>query len=352
MSVITYKCPNCGGDLQFEPKGQNLKCEYCLSEFSEGELEKEQPAEYENTSSLESENMSISEEEAVTYFCPSCGAEIITNETTAASICFYCHNPIVLTGRLSGELRPDYVIPFSIDRKQAEDMFVSWIKHKLFLPRTFFSTDAIEKISGVYLPYLLYSCKAKGSVSAECENVRTWVRGDIQYTETKRYQVDKKGSMNISKVMRNALRKSDKRLAEGVLPYNMETIKPFTMNCLPGFMAEMKDMEGSEFEDEIKKEITDYAHSSLMEGMSSYAHVSVKESEMHLTDNIWEYALFPVWLFTYQNKSQNRMYYFALNGQTGKICGELPIDDKKLALLFAGIFLSVFLLLLIIAYSI
>ena len=31
MEVITYKCPNCGGDLTFDPASGKYKCEYCLS---------------------------------------------------------------------------------------------------------------------------------------------------------------------------------------------------------------------------------------------------------------------------------------------------------------------------------
>ena len=39
MGVITYKCPNCGGGLTFNAEKQKYKCEYCLSEFSQEELD-------------------------------------------------------------------------------------------------------------------------------------------------------------------------------------------------------------------------------------------------------------------------------------------------------------------------
>ena len=40
MEVITYKCPNCGGDLTFDPASGKYKCEYCLSSFTQEEAEK------------------------------------------------------------------------------------------------------------------------------------------------------------------------------------------------------------------------------------------------------------------------------------------------------------------------
>ncbi len=36
------------------------------------------------------------------YICPSCGAEVVTDATTAATFCYYCHNPVVLSEKLTG----------------------------------------------------------------------------------------------------------------------------------------------------------------------------------------------------------------------------------------------------------
>ena len=71
MNTITYKCPNCDGGLVFDPKSQKFKCEYCLSEFTEGELERlpEEPTE----ASMDSRK---SEAAMVLYQCPSCGARL------------------------------------------------------------------------------------------------------------------------------------------------------------------------------------------------------------------------------------------------------------------------------------
>ena len=110
----------------------------------------------------------------------------MTDATTAATFCYYCHNPVVLSGKLSGEFLPDYVIPFAMDKKQATGIFLDWIKKKKYIPDDFFSKSQIEKFSGVYFPYLMYSCKVDGKIQAEGEKQRTGVAGNIRYTEHKK----------------------------------------------------------------------------------------------------------------------------------------------------------------------
>ena len=139
MAAITYKCPNCDGGLIFDPSSQKYHCEFCLSDFTQEELDALKP----------------DDSQAVLYTCPSCGAQIVTDETTAATFCYYCHNPVVLSGRLTGQFAPDYVIPFQIDRDKAKEIFAQWIAKKKYVPDAFYSGKQIETMTGVYFPYWL-----------------------------------------------------------------------------------------------------------------------------------------------------------------------------------------------------
>ena len=121
-------------------------------------------------------------EEMTVYHCPSCGAEIVTDATTAATQCFYCHNPVVLSGRLSGEFRPEYVIPFAIPKEEAEKRFLHWARSKRFVPRDFFHKSRIQKLSGVYFPYWMVDCKLDGAMEATANRVRVWRTGNTEYT--------------------------------------------------------------------------------------------------------------------------------------------------------------------------
>ena len=75
MAVITYKCPNCDGGLIFDPESQKFHCEYCLSYFSEEELQNNAPSSEEETrSSEQTQKAPVSPDTTVIYTCPSCGA--------------------------------------------------------------------------------------------------------------------------------------------------------------------------------------------------------------------------------------------------------------------------------------
>lgn len=350
MAIVSYKCPNCGGGLKFEPESQKFKCEYCLSEFTEKEMEEfdGQAADGGSEPDVKPESgVGAVPPSAVMYTCPSCGAEIVTDETTAATFCYYCHNPVVLAGKLSGEFLPDYVLPFEVDKKKATDMFLSWVRKKKFVPSSFSTPDQLEKLSGVYFPYLLYSCKVDGRLTAEAEKNRTWVTGNMQYTEHKKYQVAREGRLDVKNVTRNALSKANHELVEGVLPFGMDKMIPFQMGYLSGFQAEKRDMESSSFSREVENEVRDYTIKNLTSSVQGYSSVRVLDGFTNIRDPKWSYALLPVWVLTYRDKQKDKVYYFAMNGQTGKICGKLPVDKKKLGILFAGVFFPVLFFLLI-----
>lgn len=357
MATITYKCPNCDGGLRFDPNTQKYKCDYCLSEFSVQmmeELKKEgqpetapdKPAKAAETARAGTSTF----DGAVLYQCPSCGAQIVTESTTAASFCYYCHNPVVLEGRLAGAMHPDYVIPFAFDKQEAIRRFEQWISRKKYVPKDFYSPQQIETMTGVYFPYWLYSSQIEGELTGEGKKIRTWEAAGLRYTETKVYQVHRQGRMKLSYVVRNALKKANKKLAEGVQPFNFEEIKAFNMGFLSGFMAENRDIEKQEFEAEVEQEVKQYAAESLKAEVAAYHSLTIREQKTQLRDASWQLALLPVWTMTYQSQQDGRIYYFALNGQTGKSCGELPVDERRLGMLFVQIFIPLLILLLIAGY--
>ncbi len=360
MAVLSIKCPNCGGGLQFDPAAQDYRCEYCLSRFSQEELERLAPdtesdggdGTHPAPGGEDGAGTDTPEEngQAVVYTCPSCGAEIVTDDTTAASFCFYCHNPVILQGRLEGRYHPDYVIPFAIDRQRATEIFMGWLRKKRYVPSDFAGPEQIEKMTGVYFPYWLYSCKVDGSLAAEGLRIKMWQTGNIQYTETQKFDVSRKGTMGIDHVTRNALKKADRRLAEGVMPFETKDIKPFSMGYLTGFFAEKRDMEQEVFSLEVEKEVRDFAAASLKGSVGDYNSLNVRSQNTAVREPKWEYALLPVWTLTYKERKTGKIYYFACNGQSGKVCGQLPVDSRKLWILFAQIFLPLLAILLAAGY--
>lgn len=344
MAVISYKCPNCDGELIFDPNTQQYKCEYCNSMFTQEEvdaMDKAQSTEQQDTTNEEENAQRADGEEAVVYSCPSCGAEIVTDATTAATFCYYCHNPVVLGGRLEGKYLPHKVIPFKMDRKKAEAMFLEAVSKKKFVPRGFFSKKNIEKLSGVYFPYWLYSVNLDGEVQGEGKRIRTWIAGDEEFTETKIYELYREGNVQLDNLPENALKKANAKLAEGVLPYQFEEMKDFNMGYLSGFMAEKRDIESQDVQQEMQQEMRESAERIFRDTMTDCGIVSVKNANFRALEEDWQYVLLPVWTLTYK-ASNGKIYYYSMNGQTGKLCGELPIDWKKVLLTAAGIFTVLF----------
>lgn len=344
MTVVSYKCPNCGAELEFDPKTQKFGCEYCASQFTKEELDRIRP---EPEAADQPEDKKEAEkngaEEAVVYSCPSCGAEIVTDATTAATFCYYCHNPVVLSGRLDGSFTPDKVVPFAFNQEQAQKKFEEWIGKKKFLPKSFLRERRLEKLTGVYFPYWLTDCDVFGRIDGQATRVRTWRSGNRRFTETSFYKVVRGGEIHFEDMLHSALSKANRVLVEQVQPFSERGMKDFSMAYLSGFFAEKRDMEYKQFEPTVRSQVRQYTESLLRDRVNGYATVNVGSTVAEIHTLKPEYALLPVWTMTF--RYQNELYYYAMNGQTGKTCGKLPVSYKKLALLFAGIALPIAILL-------
>ncbi len=357
MAVIQYKCPNCGGDVTFNPATGKYKCEWCNSTFEQEQLDAQTAAKTEaeqaapeKPAESPAQGNAGELEDARVYGCPSCGAQIVTDATTAATFCYYCHNPVVLSGRLDGAYKPDYVVPFSIDRKQALEKFSQWIAKKKFVPKSFYDKEQIEKFSGVYFPYLLYSCRVTGHIDARATKVSRVRVGNSEDVTTGTYQVRRDGDMPVENVAKNALKKANRILVEGVQPFDMKGLRPFNMSYLSGFLAEKRDIEAREIQPEVSGEVHNYAVSQLKSTIAGYTEVSVTNDALRLEDESWSYALMPVWTVTYKDPGSDKIYYYSMNGQSGKVIGELPVDKSTLIRYFLTIFIPVFVVLLALLY--
>ena len=339
MSVITYKCPNCDGGLVFDPESGTYACEYCLSKFSHEELMTEEESE---TVSDEGEDR---QQSAIMYHCPSCGAEIMTDETTAATFCFYCHNPIVLSGKLEGEYLPDGIIPFKITKEEATEKFVEWIQKKKFVPGGFYSKRHIEKMSGVYFPYWLYGCETESYMNGTARDVRIWRVGDIEYTETKTFEIKRAGKVSFKHLPKTALQKAQNAMLKGIFPYEFCALEKFHMGYLSGFQAEKRDIDKESFTAQVRQEIQKFAEKRMRDTITGRNSFSIESQNHRISEEDFRYILLPVWVLTYRQSSQ--VYYFAMNAQTGEIVGKLPIDNKKLFGLGGIIFAAVFAVLLL-----
>lgn len=339
MATTSYKCPSCGAGIHYKPALKKFKCDFCLSEYAEAEIDdlykkKEQEHAHEHES-----------EQLQSYTCNSCGAQVVTDETTTATFCYYCHNPVILSNRLEGDFRPKKMIPFSIDKEKAKASFLKWAGNKKFVPKDFTSSSQLEKITGVYLPYWWVDAKADVNYTGEGRNVRVWRSGQTEYTETTKYQIVRQGVIDLNNVGEVAFSKIDKSLLNGISPYRESEAVEFSMPYLSGFFAEQYDIEREEVTPMIEGQVNKYYSYLVNELVSGYDQVVNVNDGVDIKLEDWNYTLLPAWILTYLYNGKT--YVYAVNGQTGKSFGELPLSKPRLSSAFGIIFGLTFVALLL-----
>lgn len=343
MAVVTYKCPNCGGGLEFKADSQSWKCEFCLSNFNDEEIKA-----LINDESLEDDSLDQHtevegdefSEKARVYSCTSCGAEIVTDDTTAATFCYYCHNPAIIPGQLSGDYKPAKVIPFKFKKEAARDKFIKWCKKKPLLSRQFISSSQLELLSGIYIPFWLFDCDIRGRINAEGRKIRTWVSGNKKYTETKFYDITRAATASFNGIPADGSKKADDHLMETLEPYDYSQMVDFSMSYLSGYMAEKYDVDKKDVFSRISGRVDEYTNTLLRNTIQGYSSVTVRNSDIDIYRSKAAYVLLPAWIFTYNYRGKT--YIFAMNGQTGKIAGSLPLSKRRMALWFGAISAVVF----------
>lgn len=322
MATTSYKCLGCGAAIHYKPELHKFKCDYCFSEYTEEELR-------DQSKTTQSEKLN-------SYHCNSCGAQVVTDDTTTSTFCYYCHNPVVISDRLDGEFLPNKLIPFSIDKKRAEEFFINWTKGKKLLPKDFTSTSQLEKITGIYIPYWWADYAADIDYIGEGSSIKVWRSFDKEYTETKRYEIVRKGQIDINNVAEVAFNKIDNNLLNGIGPYNEQEAIPFSMPYLSGFFAEQYNITKEQVAPKIEEQVKNYYNYLMNETIGGFDHVKNIKNEIDMDLKKWNYTLLPAWILTYLYEGKN--YIFAVNGQTGKSFGELPLSKKKLSVGFGMIF--------------
>lgn len=352
MAGVTYKCPSCGAYLVFDPATQKWKCDFCNADFSEKDLlpksdayakeaEQEHAKEIHEAAAHEPADSSINgQEDQVVYHCPSCGSEIMTDATTVATHCYYCHNPVVLQGKLTADMKPDQVLPFTISKEAAVNQFLAWVRSKKFVPKGLFAKQEVASMSGVYYPHFVTECQVDGSLEGEGQNITTMDTPDYIITKTDHFAFRRRADIQFRNVLRPALKSVDRKLSDGIHPFPLEEVKPFSSAYLSGFLAERRDLSAADIEEDVRQELGGYVKPLLSQSVH-YSAYDGNASGKVLKQKT-KYVLFPTWVLTYQGRKDKdgKPYYYVMNGRTGQVCGKLPINQGKLwgfGLLLSGL---------------
>ena len=345
--AIDHKCPGCGSRLTFRPESGKWKCDNCNGEYDLETLKK-----FNNASSEVNNDKSSDVEDTnyVEYHCKDCGAEIIADENTASTFCVYCGNTAILKSKLSGKFAPSKIIPFKKTKEEAIEAFKSISKGKPLTPKFFNKKENIEKVSGVYIPFWLFSIETKASISVSGTKVQTWRNGDTEYTKTDTYDIERDGVMKYDRIPVDGSKRFDDAMMNTIEPFKYEDMVDYNHAYLSGFLAEKYDVESDECEKIADKRAETTAQKKIMDSITGYASTIIKASKFDNIINNKEYVLLPVWMV---NVKYNEKYYtFAMNAQTGKFIGDTPISKPKVVAFSIISFLLIVGVIILISYLI
>lgn len=336
-NVISYKCPNCAAPLVFDSEKQLMLCDSCKNTFTIEQMDTFNSAEnakdaidYEwkrENDDTELENMNV-------YSCPSCGAEIVADENTAATECLYCGNQAIIPQKLSGAYKPDYILPFKLDKEAAKNSLRSFYKGKFLLPKFFKDENRIDKITGVYVPFWLFDCDVSADVHFDAKRRHTWSDKSYNYVRTDHFIVQRTGDICFEKVPVDGSTKMQDSYMDAIEPFNYGELAEFNPAFLSGYLADKYDVDSKTSSERANSRVNESVKEAFAQTVTGYSSVTPKSCNMRIKGGKVRYALLPVWLLN--TKYGDKTYTFALNGQTGKMVGELPVDRARFWRLLFG----------------
>ena len=355
--ITNYQCPSCTGPLHFGSESGMLECDYCGSRFSVEDIEhmfadknahaedaaqeREEQEVQENIRQAQwdmdsaGEDWGGEEESLHAYNCPSCGAELICDETTAATSCPYCGNPSIIPGKLTGTKKPDLIIPFQVDKTAAVAALKKHYQGKPLLPKAFKAENHIQEIKGVYVPFWLYDAQVSGDMTFKTTRVHTHTTSKEYITETDHFLVHRAGTMDFENVPVDGSSQMPDGHMDAIEPYRFEELKPFSLSYLPGYLADHYDVSKEDCSQRANQRCAASMEDALRDTVIGYASCITTQRDVTVQPGKVKYALIPVWMLSTQWKGKN--FLFAMNGQTGKLIGDLPISKGRLLGWFAGI---------------
>lgn len=343
--VTNYQCPACTGPLHYSAKSGKLECDYCGSSFDVAEIEalyarkEAEAAAAKQAADAKAEAAQAAKDEAAeaaaasggwdtsdlsrdwgaeadglrVYSCPSCGAELICDQSTAATACPYCGNPAIVPGQFSGALRPDYILPFRLSKDDAVQALRAHYKGKPFLPRSFTSANHIEQIQGVYVPFWLFDGGAEGAASYRASNTNVFETGDYEITETRHYHVVRAGSLAFEKIPVDASSKMPDDHMDSIEPFDYAQLRPFSTAYLPGYLADKYDVTIDDSRDRADTRCRETLAQALRDTVTGYGACVTEREDIALRRGKVHYALLPVWMLSTKWRGQD--FLFAMNGR-------------------------------------
>ena len=154
--------------------------------------------------------------------------------------------------------------------------------------------------------------------------MRSWSDSSYNYTETSFFAVTRGGMIAFADVPVDGSTKMADDLLESIEPFDLSEAVDFQTAYLAGYLADKYDVDAEQSMQRANERIRKSTEDAFASTVQGYMTVTTESSSIRLENGTVKYALLPVWLL---NTTWNgQQYTFAMNGQTGKMVGNLPMD--------------------------
>ena len=266
--------------------------------------------------------------ESYVFTCPSCGGELLTtDEHDAVGFCPFCGGASMLFDRVHEQWEPDAIIPFQITKEQCKELYLAEARKSSFTAKEYCDPSLIDGFRGIYMPYWCYQAVMKGDFKLSF--------GRREGNSANEYVVTGTVNQKITGYGHDASESFDDRISEAIAPFDPHGHKPFAPGYLTGFYAEIGDVDARSYEGKATSILRKGAAQLLLSdkkvlegtrGGAVVVHEGQSTLPLEIKDS--QRVLYPVWFLSYRNK--DKVTYAAVNGQTGKVCADLPVSPKKI----------------------
>ncbi|MCR4711559.1 MAG: hypothetical protein K5707_04595 [Clostridia bacterium] len=343
---MAFTCPNCGGSLLYSIGDRALKCEHCGSLTDVKTYRPPNVAEEVTSASPLSASGAVKREkgtfDTAVYVCRNCGAELLAPDESLVSFCSYCGGEQLLKSRIQDEYAPGFIVPFEKTKEQCKEAYRKLTAGKLYVPKELKDPAFLEKFRGVYIPYWLYQVRFTGRPVVTGVQKR---RQGSTITE-KTFQVTAQLDGEYSGIPYDASSYFDDTSADEIMPFNRRHIQKFTPAYLAGFYADRPDVAAAVYEEDAAFNAGKTAFTDISRSLSKKGMTLQQPADNEKLDQLGSYFterttnLFPVWFLTWRKK--DRVAYAIMNGQSGRLTADLPVDLKKYTLVTAGMAAVIF----------
>ncbi|MEM9577442.1 MAG: primosomal protein N' (replication factor Y) - superfamily II helicase [Pseudomonadota bacterium] len=344
-----FPCDSCGADLRFDPANGQLVCSHCgnTAPLVQGPWAAAKIRELDFQTAVRGDLPAPEMEETRVAKCPNCAAEVEFDPTVHARECPFCATPVVTDTGAHRHIKPRAVLPFAFDEPRAHDAMNDWLGQLWFAPNglTQYARKG-RKMDGIYVPYWTYDADTKSRYTGE--------RGTVYY-ETRRVVRDGKSTTVqvprvrwrpargrvarfFDDVLVLASKSLPKRFTEGLAPWDLSALVPYTPEYLAGFRAEGYAVTLEEGFEEAKVIMDGIIRRDVRFDIGGDRQ-RIHQLDTEIRDVSFKHILLPVWLAAY--KYRGKTYRFVVNGSTGKVQGERPYSAIKIAFaVLAGLILA------------